>query len=83
MTDLWNPPMMCPECKTKLQSTYSGEFVMCKCPAQCFVDQTATKVGKVYFSRGGGHSFPVPWKNDQDDGKGDKKDLVGADGDRG
>jgi len=34
----FGPPMMCPTCKTKLQSKYRGEFV--RCPCGNAVDQT-------------------------------------------
>ena len=42
----FGPPMMCPTCKTKLQSRYRGEFV--RCPCGNFVDQTG------HYSRYGG-----------------------------
>lgn len=59
----YGPVMMCPECNTKLQSRYRGEFVMCKCPNEAFVDQ----VGE--YSRYGAMSratFPVEYKEKKD-----------------
>ena len=35
----FGPPQMCPDCKTKLQSRYRGEFSSCPCGNA--VDQTA------------------------------------------
>lgn len=53
-TYLWpKPARKCPDCGDKLQSKTPGEFVMCGCPSQCFVDQTE------YYERVGGHSIPV------------------------
>ena len=47
----FGPPMMCPDCKMKMQSRYRGEFVQCPCGN--FVDQTG------HYSRYGGAS--VHW----------------------
>ena len=60
----WNAPMMCPDCKTKLQSSRDGEFVQCGCPTSCFVDQSKVWLHDGWYGRFGGHKIPVPWVED-------------------
>jgi hypothetical protein len=49
----FNPiPYVCKDCHTKLQSTYSGEFVTCAC-GNSFVDQTT------HYMRIGGNAIPM------------------------
>ena len=58
----YGPVMMCPECKTKLQSRYRGEYMYCSCPNEAFVDQ----VGR--YSRYGAktvETFPVEYKEEK------------------
>ena len=65
MSEAWNAPMMCPDCGYKLQSKRPGQFVMCKCPTSCFVDQDNIKLGDGWYGRYGGHKIPVKWDEEE------------------
>lgn len=53
----FGPPMMCPDCKTKLQSRYRGEYAACPCGNA--VDQVG------YYDRCIG--AVVPWVEEEDE----------------
>ena len=56
-------PMMCPVCKTKLFSRFSGHYVVCPCPNKAMVDQTN------HYERSGAMNedlFPVPWEENDE-----------------
>jgi hypothetical protein len=52
MSDFNPPTAQCLDCLDLIRSSYSGEFVKCKC-GNSFVDQT------LYYSRYGGNIKPA------------------------